>query len=770
MKNFLSRNRKKNLGSRLITYINLVVIVVFIPVLVIISIKRNQETIESIKTAVDAVCGENAQKSQIIFKECQSSAYFLKSIVETQEYTIEEKRTEYLENNIVRAFVSNTNISAIWCIFQNEEDSVAVDICNFAFYRQNDKVEKLAYDTGSKIQEIADKAINKVKVSGMPYLGDPRLESYSNKNSTESLVANLMVPVIKNNAFKGVVSIDIALGSFENFINKITPFPDSYAMLLSNNGIIALHPDDTQNGRKITNLKQFKNTEFNFLKYVEVGKPISFITDKKESYVTICPININDDVVPWALCLVTPLSNISKSNNEFLFFSIVAGILGLILALIVIYLIIRRVLRPTKHIIDIFDSFSQGVFDKNQKITVKTNDELQVMTCRINQLIDNMNTLDEFATEISKGNLDAEYHPLSESDAIGKALVDIRENRRLSNKKEAEQKLLDNRNQWSARGINRVSEILRHHSQSMSQLTFSALKFIVEYVDAVQGGVYIKNDDTEEDLYFEMTAAIAFGRERIVDGKIKPEEGLVGRCASEKLTIYLTEIPDNYPKIKSGLGDSTPNVIVVVPMIANEDVTGVIELISFKEYEDFEIEFLEKIADDMAVTVANVITNQKTARLLEQSQKQSEELALKEEQTRQTLEELSVTQEEARHRIEQISSLVSAINQISMVSEYDINGYLTDINENFLRFLGVNRQQIIGRKQGSFDQDENREENEKMWVKLRQGEIVRSVQKIDVGFKSIVLSETYVPVKDSHGEILKVINIAIDITHSTINN
>ncbi|HOG19881.1 MAG TPA: GAF domain-containing protein [Salinivirgaceae bacterium] len=694
----------------------------------------------------------------------------MKSIVETQEYTIEEKRTEYLENNIVRAFVSNTNISAIWCIFQNEEDSVAVDICNFAFYRQNDKVEKLAYDTGSKIQEIADKAINKVKVSGMPYLGDPRLESYSNKNSTESLVANLMVPVIKNNAFKGVVSIDIALGSFENFINKITPFPDSYAMLLSNNGIIALHPDDTQNGRKITNLKQFKNTEFNFLKYVEVGKPISFITDKKESYVTICPININDDVVPWALCLVTPLSNISKSNNEFLFFSIVAGILGLILALIVIYLIIRRVLRPTKHIIDIFDSFSQGVFDKNQKITVKTNDELQVMTCRINQLIDNMNTLDEFATEISKGNLDAEYHPLSESDAIGKALVDIRENRRLSNKKEAEQKLLDNRNQWSARGINRVSEILRHHSQSMSQLTFSALKFIVEYVDAVQGGVYIKNDDTEEDLYFEMTAAIAFGRERIVDGKIKPEEGLVGRCASEKLTIYLTEIPDNYPKIKSGLGDSTPNVIVVVPMIANEDVTGVIELISFKEYEDFEIEFLEKIADDMAVTVANVITNQKTARLLEQSQKQSEELALKEEQTRQTLEELSVTQEEARHRIEQISSLVSAINQISMVSEYDINGYLTDINENFLRFLGVNRQQIIGRKQGSFDQDENREENEKMWVKLRQGEIVRSVQKIDVGFKSIVLSETYVPVKDSHGEILKVINIAIDITHSTINN
>ena len=195
-------------------------------------------------------------------------------------------------------------------------------------------------------------------------------------------------------------------------------------------------------------------------------------------------------------------------------------------------------------------------------------------------------------------------------------------------------------------------------------------------------------------------------------------------------------------------------------------VLGVVELISFKEYEDFEIEFLEKVGDDMAVTVANVITNQKTVRLLEQSQRQSKALALKEEQARQTLEELNATQEEARHRIEQISSLVSAVNQISMVSEYDIDGYLTDINDNFLRLLGVDRQQIIGKKQGSFDKVENREKNDKMWAKLRKGETVTSVQIIDAGFKNIVLSETYVPVKDSQGKILKVINIAIDITHS----
>lgn len=767
MKKFSSRSRKKNLSSKLIAYTTLVVIVVLIPVLIAVSIKRNQETIDSIKNTLDAVCSENAYKNQMVFKECQSSAYFLKSIIETREYTIEEKRAEYIENNIARAMVSNANILAIWCIFQNEEDSVVADTSNinfnFAYYRLSNKVKKLTADEGSKTNEITDLAINKVKASGISDLDDPRLASYSKNNGSENLVANFTVPIIKNNVFKGVVSVDISL---ESLISKTTSSPDSYAILLSNKGTVALHPDDSQNGRNITNLEQFKNMGFNFLIYVEAGKPISFITDRKESYVTIFPIKINDDIAPWALCLITPLDNILKSNNEFLIFSIVAGILGLILALVIIYLIIKRVLSPTKLIISVFDSFSRGVFDESQKIILNTNDELYAMSCQINQLIDNMNTLAKFATEMSKGNLDAEFKPLSESDIIGNALIDIRENKRLLNKREAEQKLLDDRKQWSATGINKVSEILRQHSQSMSQLTFSALKFTMEYVDAVQGGVYVKNYDTEDDLYFEMTAAIAFGREKIAKGKIKLEEGLVGRCASEKLTIYLTEIPDNYPRIKSGLGNATPNVIVLVPMKTNEEVLGVVELISFKEYEDFEIEFLEKVGDDMAVTVANVITNQKTVRLLEQSQRQSKALALKEEQARQTLEELNSTQEEARHRIEQISSLVSAVNQISMVSEYDIDGYLTDINDNFLRLLGVDRQQIIGKKQGSFDKVENREKNDKMWAKLRKGETVTSVQIIDAGFKNIVLSETYVPVKDSQGKILKVINIAIDITHS----
>ena len=52
----------------------------------------------------------------------------------------------------------------------------------------------------------------------------------------------------------------------------------------------------------------------------------------------------------------------------------------------------------------------------------------------------------------------------------------------------------------------------------------------MEYVDAVQGGVYVKNYDTEDDLYFEMTAAIAFGREKIAKGKIKLEEGSWSLC------------------------------------------------------------------------------------------------------------------------------------------------------------------------------------------------------------------------------------------------
>ena len=91
-----------------------------------------------------------------------------------------------------------------------------------------------------------------------------------------------------------------------------------------------------------------------------------------------------------------------------------------------------------------------------------------------------------------------------------------------------------------------------------------------------------------------MTACYAYDRKKFTDKRIEWGDGLIGTCAQEKGTIHLTNLPDNYVSITSGLGKATPKSLLIVPLIINEQVHGVIELASFNTFEKFEVDFVEK--------------------------------------------------------------------------------------------------------------------------------------------------------------------------------
>ncbi len=125
-----------------------------------------------------------------------------------------------------------------------------------------------------------------------------------------------------------------------------------------------------------------------------------------------------------------------------------------------------------------------------------------------------------------------------------------------------------------------------------------------------------------------------------------PGEGLVGQCYLEKDIIYLTEIPENYIRIKSGLGDANPRTIVITPIKRDNDLEGVMELASFNKLEAYEVDFLKEAGESIAVALNTAKVNDRTKILYEESQQQAEEMRAQEEEMRQNMEELSATQEE----------------------------------------------------------------------------------------------------------------------------
>ena len=113
-----------------------------------------------------------------------------------------------------------------------------------------------------------------------------------------------------------------------------------------------------------------------------------------------------------------------------------------------------------------------------------------------------------------------------------------------------------------------------------------------------------------------MKACYAWDKKKFLNHKIYHGEGLAGQAWQEGDIVYLTEVPQSYIKITSGLGDANPTSVLIVPLKVNDQIFGVVEIASFSVFQDFEIEFVQKIAETIASTISTVKINARTQRLV----------------------------------------------------------------------------------------------------------------------------------------------------------
>lgn len=194
---------------------------------------------------------------------------------------------------------------------------------------------------------------------------------------------------------------------------------------------------------------------------------------------------------------------------------------------------------------------------------------------------------------------------------------------------------------------------------------------------------------------------------------------------------------------------------------------GVIEIASLRKFQEHEIGFVRELAKSIATTLHSVKVNALTSELFMKSKEQAEMMAAQEEEMRQNMEELQATQEEAARKTFELEGLVSALNASSFVMEYDINGFVTSINEGYLKLIGAKRDDVIGmhHTDGIVMSDTDKGDYTKFWADLMKGIIKKRKTKLAIKGEEFILLETYTPIFDQHGDVYKVLKIATDITN-----
>ncbi|TAF75826.1 MAG: GAF domain-containing protein [Bacteroidetes bacterium] len=380
---------------------------------------------------------------------------------------------------------------------------------------------------------------------------------------------------------------------------------------------------------------------------LNISPEIKFITEK-----------IADAIVTQQTIIDAALEQKQKRFTAQIIILIASIILFILISVYATFYTSSSIVKPLNNLKNIIQSMSIGEI---REVSLKdTKDEVGEMVSATKTMLKGMRSNTNFALEIGKGNYESDYSPLGSADELGNSLVEMRTNLKTN-------AIKDHQRNWATSGLAQMGEILRANQQEASVLYRNIIKFIVRYLEVNQGGLFTINEDNPKDPFIEMMSCYAYDKEKKnVFKRLELNDSILGECIRDLDTIMLTEIPDQYVEITSGLGHRTPSCILLVPLKINDEAYGAIELASFVEIERYKIEFIEKIAESIASTLSTVKTNLRTQNLLQELQLQGEYLRAQEEEMRQNLEELNTTQELMRS---QEQEMLAKMQEITIQNE-----------------------------------------------------------------------------------------------------
>jgi methyl-accepting chemotaxis protein len=447
---------------------------------------------------------------------------------------------------------------------------------------------------------------------------------------------------------------------------------------------------------------------------------------------------------------------------------LIAGGTTLAILLVGGFRVFRRMRRSLSQAIGVLDKLVEGDTTGN---AVAADDELRPIIDAANRLSENLQKASEFARAIGDGNVDHDFKAVGENDVLGNSLIQMRQKLKSINEEDAKRN-------WSTAGLAKFADILRRNDdyRSLAGLIVSEL---VKYTRSNQGGMFILSEENGEEQHLELIACYAFERKKYLQKKFDIGNGLVGQCYLERRTIFMKQVPQNYVNITSGLGGANPSSLLLVPLKVNDDVEGVLEMASFKEYQEHEIAFVEQVAEIIASTISNARINDKTRKLLQESQQHAEELRAQEEEMRQNMEEMQATQEQMHRQAEEMRKMQENLtlekSMFNVLMEYlpdritykDCQSRILRINKAKAERFRMSPEEMIGKTDYDFFSKEHadkafREEQEL----IRTGEPILNQEERAVFANGDVTWATTsrIPFRNDRNETVGMFIITKDIT------
>ena len=258
----------------------------------------------------------------------------------------------------------------------------------------------------------------------------------------------------------------------------------------------------------------------------------------------------------------------------------------------------------------------------------------RALTDNVNELAANLTTqvraIAEVAIAVTRGDLTRSISVAAQGEV---AILKDNINQMIANLRETTQK--NTEQDWLKTNLAKFTRMLQGQRdlETVSKLILSEL---APLVSAQHGVFYLMESGEQHQAFLKLLSTYAYRERKHLANHFHLGEGLVGQCALEKERILLSEVPDNYIKISSGLGESTPLNVVVLPVLFEGQVTAVIELASFRRFSEIHLTFFDQLTESIAIVLNTIAASMRTEELLKQSTALAEELQTQQKELTET--------------------------------------------------------------------------------------------------------------------------------------
>ena len=603
----------------------------------------------------------------------------------------------------------------------------------------------------------------KAKINGKEQITGIVSEDPENPSVKPIYKSTVLIPVLDGeNNFCAMISGDLEVEIFNTMVKNAADYSNTASFLLTNTGQFAGVSTATNENLK-NDLMKFAATSFYEIKTKVDSSGFAFfhLPDSLDNRMMICAMGLENQVFDskWFFVSVLNGDAVSAQNTSQYTAMIMIVILGLMVLGVFIFLTTSEMANFLGKSGELLKQFSLGNFQTDSKMESSRTEELDIIANSLNDLKAGLDKAVDFAEEIGRGNLDTPFKPLSANDELGSSLLSMRDSLKKARVETDERQELDRKQNWITEGTAKFGDILREYNNDMFDFSFNIISNLVKYVGANQGGLFVINDDNKDDIYFELTAGYAYNIRKILKKKVKPGVGLIGRCILENDSIYISNLPEDYINITSGLGEKSPQYLLIVPFKFNNEIYAVAEIASFNAIEPYKQQFVEEVGNSIASTIATVKINIRTNKLLQELKVQSEELSSQEEEMRQNMEVMKTTQEDMTKKADEFAQTNEALNQVIMLTEFSPEGVMINVNTKAMAFYKKNKQELINNSEKPYtivSSSENTEIDE-FWLQLRLGRQKKISKTVKIAEENYNIIETYCPVQNYYGKIYKVI-------------